>query len=114
MYCNGKTLPINSNLEFALRSLRLHAGPRTLWVHAVCINQADVDERNRQVALTRDVYIKASRVIAWIGEEHLSDSSAMEFGDAKPVPEHSSEKEKLLNVMGLQAKLAGSIVSAKF
>ncbi|KAL8646949.1 MAG: hypothetical protein Q9210_005843 [Variospora velana] len=113
MYCNGKTLSITSNLDIALRSLRLHAGSRTLWVDAVCINQADVDERNEQVALMRDVYTKASQVIAWIGEEHPSDSSAMEFGGPKPLPEHSSEKEKLLKVMGLQAKLAGSFVSAK-
>lgn len=113
MYCSGRTLSITSNLDIALRHLRLHADSRTLWVDAVCINQADVDERNQQVALMRDVYTKACQVIAWLGEEHPSDSGAMEFGDPEPLPEHCSEKEKLLKMVHLQTKFTSSFISAK-
>lgn len=113
LYCNGATLSITSNLDTALRHLRLQTGPRTLWVDAICINQADVEERNQQVALMRDVYTMASQVIAWLGEEHPSDSGAMEFGDPNPPSRNSSEKEKALKVIGLQAKLWSSFVAAK-
>ena len=64
LYCNGKILSITANLEKALRYLRYQTEPRTLWVDAVCINQADIEELNQQVALMRDVYTNASRVVA--------------------------------------------------
>ncbi|KAL8993763.1 MAG: hypothetical protein Q9169_006109, partial [Polycauliona sp. 2 TL-2023] len=112
LYCDGATLSITSNLDTALRHLRLKAGSRTLWVDAICINQADVNERNQQVALMRDVYTKASQVVAWLGEERPSDSGAMYFGDPKPLPEQSSERRRMLKIICLQTKFASSILSA--
>jgi hypothetical protein len=38
-----------------------------IWVDAVCINQQDVYERNRQVALMKDIYSSAHRVLVWFG-----------------------------------------------
>ncbi|KAI4185415.1 MAG: hypothetical protein LQ346_005895 [Caloplaca aetnensis] len=110
--CNGQGLSITSNLSTALRYLRPSSTPRTLWVDAVCINQNDIGERNQQVALMRDIYTKASQVVAWLGEEHPSDSAAMDFGDRKPLPVHSSEEDKVLKVMALQARLTSSLMSA--
>ncbi|TVY20647.1 Heterokaryon incompatibility protein 6, OR allele [Lachnellula arida] len=52
----------------ALRTLQ--ANPTLapiLWVDALCINQDDMDERNRQVALMGRIYENASQVIAWLG-----------------------------------------------
>ncbi|KAL9017151.1 MAG: hypothetical protein Q9185_005508 [Variospora sp. 1 TL-2023] len=110
--CNGQGLSITSNLGTALRYLRPSSTPRTLWVDAVCINQNNIGERNQQVALMRDIYTNASQVVAWLGEEHPSDSEAMEFGDPKPLPVHSSEENKVLKVIALQARLASSLLSA--
>lgn len=42
---------------------------RALWVDAICINQADVRERSEQVAIMRDIYQHAERVLVWLGEE---------------------------------------------
>jgi hypothetical protein len=42
---------------------------RILWVDAICINQLDKEEKNRQLLLMRQVYEKASSTIAWLGVE---------------------------------------------
>ena len=40
-----------------------------LWVDAICINQLDVKERSSQVAMMLDVYTKAEKVFAWLGDD---------------------------------------------
>ncbi|KAL8926894.1 MAG: hypothetical protein Q9208_002703 [Pyrenodesmia sp. 3 TL-2023] len=113
LHSNGEVLSITCNLDTALRHLRHSLAPRILWVDAVCINQSDTEERNQQVALMRDVFTKASQVIAWLGEEHPSDSAAMEFGDLKPLPVNSPEKDKILKLAALQAQLPSSLMAAR-
>lgn len=74
-------VPITTNLQMALRQLRSLAGDTiiTLWVDAVCINQADLDERTHQVSMMRDIYASAERVIIWLGE---ADNESDEAFDA--------------------------------
>ena len=36
---------------------------------ALCINQADVEERNHQVGLMEFVYRRAARVLVWLGAQ---------------------------------------------
>ena len=38
-----------------------------IWIDALCINQDSIPERNAQVALMRDIYTQASRVVIWLG-----------------------------------------------
>jgi hypothetical protein len=59
---------VTTNLESALRHLRLKDVPRCLWVDAICINQLDVLERNQQVKIMKWVYEGASRVLIWLGK----------------------------------------------
>jgi hypothetical protein len=40
-----------------------------LWVDAICINQSDTEEKNRQLWLMRQIYEKASSTIVWLGVE---------------------------------------------
>jgi len=42
---------VTRNLHAALNRLRHPDEPRRLWVDAICINQADNEERGQQVAL---------------------------------------------------------------
>lgn len=69
---NEKTISVRSNLESVLRHLRDHHTWTTsgfpLWVDAVCINQKDDEEHNDQVNMMGDIYRKAHRVLAWLGE----------------------------------------------
>ncbi|KAI1331576.1 HET-domain-containing protein [Xylariaceae sp. FL0255] len=64
---------ITPNLHAAL--LRLRPGktekkPRTLWIDAICINQDDKlnDEKNTQIKLMGDIYSSCERVNIWLGE----------------------------------------------
>lgn len=71
---DGHRTSITANLHEALVALSTHRGRETaplaaewLWIDAVCINQADVAERNAQVAMMKDIYRDASRVMVWLG-----------------------------------------------
>ncbi|KAK0651158.1 heterokaryon incompatibility protein-domain-containing protein [Cercophora newfieldiana] len=58
--------PVTENLHAVLRSLRKrHEGIR-LWVDAVCINQANYEEKRVQIGLMRRVYQQAEEVVAYV------------------------------------------------
>lgn len=86
---DGHVVPVTSNLATAVRQFRahhydflqLHLLP--LWIDAVCINQADVEERSRQVRLMGRIFRQASRVLMWVGEgdEH-SDHACDRINDS--------------------------------
>jgi hypothetical protein len=59
-------LLVTRNCAAALQQFRKYED-RLLWVDAVCINQADGQERGSQVALMRDIYSVASRVLIYLG-----------------------------------------------
>lgn len=64
---NGQPFAIHHNLHLSLLHLRSKKAPLPLWVDAICINQADADERNAQVALMWFIYSRAQAVVAWLG-----------------------------------------------
>ena len=70
IHIDGKPLQITSNLESVLRHLRHDQGeePRRLWVDAICINQADGQERSQQVRQMFHIYHRAEQVNVWLGE----------------------------------------------
>jgi hypothetical protein len=72
---------VTSNLDVALRYLRLKDQPRVLWIDAICINQHNIQERNKQVAQMRSIYQSARRVCIWPGEDDTLESRGMDFID---------------------------------
>jgi len=82
---NGQEIQVTRNLEVALRALRgrpdFEAGYK-LWVDALCINQADHEERERQVGKMRNIYGNAWAVIAWLGEEENESDKAINLIEA--------------------------------
>jgi hypothetical protein len=62
-------LMITENLASALRRFRSidPLSSRLLWADQVCINQADTLERNQQVSIMGEIYMKADRVLTWLG-----------------------------------------------
>ena len=77
--CSRKcSLAITENLSAALYQFRYPGRERVLWVDAICINQQDVDERNRQIRLMSSIYGKAKQVLVWLGEDTGDASSAFE------------------------------------
>ena len=61
------TLWVGQNLADSLRHLRYKDMKRVLWIDAICINQADIVERNAQVSRMGDIFKMAESVIVWVG-----------------------------------------------
>ena len=78
---DGKTLQITSNLESALRHFRHEEDdqPRHLWVNAICINQADSQERSQQVRQMFHIYHRARKVNVWLGDGTSDSDKALAF-----------------------------------
>ncbi|OCL03691.1 HET-domain-containing protein [Glonium stellatum] len=66
---DGQPFDVTPNLHAALRRLRDASHHRTLWIDQICINQADIWERNRQVERMTLIYGYAKRTVVWLGEE---------------------------------------------
>jgi hypothetical protein len=71
-------LPVTTNLHAALSRLRDHSFERIIWVDAVCINQADLQERGHQVQSMAKIYRTANCVIIWLGETAKDSDRALE------------------------------------
>jgi hypothetical protein len=76
---NHIPVSITELLFNALQDLRQEHSARAIWAHALCINQPDVEELQQQVAIMKEIYSKASRVITYIGPEYDDSSNAIEF-----------------------------------
>jgi len=80
IWCNdSKQVTVTANLHAALTAIRFKDGNRLLWADALCINHSDMDERNAQVAIMRDIYEKAQRVLVWLGEESEASNRGLDF-----------------------------------
>jgi Heterokaryon incompatibility protein (HET) len=76
---DGDILEVTINLYDALQHMRDPKGIRTLWIDAVCINQADLNERSKQVLRMRDIYAVANTVEVWLGTADDNDMAAMDL-----------------------------------
>jgi hypothetical protein len=65
---DGHVHPVTASAFAALQSLRYKRGrARTLWVDAICIDQANEQEKVHQVLLMGDIYRSATVVNVWLG-----------------------------------------------
>lgn len=71
-------------------------------IDAVCINQSDVDERNQQVRLMRDIFHGAECVSAWLGEEEESSTLALDVIErwAVAYANHGTDIPAMLQTVG--------------
>lgn len=60
------TQNLSSYIEHATRS-QSDEPPRYLWIDAICINQADVSERSKQVLKMKRIYEEAESIDIWLG-----------------------------------------------
>jgi hypothetical protein len=79
---DGARVHVTANLEAALRQLRKEKSVRYLWVDALCINQADPDEKEAQVRIMYDIYQQSKVVVAWLGEADAESAAAMSLIDS--------------------------------
>ena len=86
IFLKGEEFPVRKNLEAALRHLRPCRLPddkvqpqRFLWIDAVCINQADIQERSEQVLKMVKIYQTALTTIVWLGDGTIESDKAIRF-----------------------------------
>ena len=76
---NDKLFLIQHNLAECLLHLR-HSQLRTcLWIDAICVCQADPEERGQQVSLMSAIYSGAAIVDSWLGAKPVPCSEATQF-----------------------------------
>ncbi|KAK4957653.1 hypothetical protein LTR10_005620 [Elasticomyces elasticus] len=79
---NGISLDVSGNLNSCLEALGTNTIFRDtyrVWADAICIDQGNITERNREVARMREVYRASSRIVIWLGRAAESSDLAMEF-----------------------------------
>ncbi|KAK4496509.1 hypothetical protein PRZ48_012489 [Zasmidium cellare] len=74
---NDQIVDVSANAAEVLRRVAFDKNHPRVWIDAVCINQADIVERGQQVSMMREVYSKAERVLAWLGEDEGTTEAAM-------------------------------------
>lgn len=105
-------VPITKNLANALRNFRAVSGPKgyAFWTDAICINQANSDERSQQVTMMRSIYTQALSVWIWLGDSDIGAERGLAnlyglakyqqlnvFRKAPCVVEYEFEKLKLID-----------------
>lgn len=65
---SNTVMRITQNLHAALLFLRFKRDPQCFWIDAVCINQADLDEKQRHIVLMGSIYSGALQTRIWVGE----------------------------------------------
>lgn len=76
---DDRTVTVRANLGTALQYLRQPDQPTTLWIDAICIDQSDEGEKSAQVRKMRDIYTKATKVLAWLGPPEDDGDMVMEW-----------------------------------
>lgn len=79
MRVDGADLHITESLHGALRQMRLESKIRLLWADAICINQADDEEKSVQVAMMSRIYKGGFQTLAWLGEADHRTRKAFAF-----------------------------------
>ena len=76
---NESCLEITKNLWSALDVLRHTSKPLVLWADQICIDQHNLLERRRQVALMQRIYSQARNTVIWLGQWDPTADAAFEF-----------------------------------
>jgi Heterokaryon incompatibility protein (HET) len=84
---NGKSLLIGKNLyDFLCTSYDKYTESRSIfkrmplfWIDQLCINQNDIEEKNRQLQVMHMIYSKARQVMIWLGEAADGSDLAMKY-----------------------------------
>jgi hypothetical protein len=67
IYLNDIPFMIRKNLYDALRHYRRSRWDRVLWIDALCINQKDKPEKNKQLRMMGTIYSQAWDTLVWLG-----------------------------------------------
>lgn len=86
---NDRYILITETLREALQYVSKASRYGCLWIDQVCINQDDIDERNEQVLLMRDIYIQAKSCFIWLGTGDQNTQDLKSWSRQNEISEHS-------------------------
>ena len=78
VYINNTVVEVTENLHYALLTLRSENERRWLWIDAVCIHQADLEEKSQHLRRMFLIFRKAHRVVVFLGRAGQNTSHAFE------------------------------------
>ncbi|KAI9152179.1 Heterokaryon incompatibility protein [Paramyrothecium foliicola] len=70
-------LDVTPSLYNAVRNMQGYVGAK-IWIDAICINQADNEEKAHQVQAMSRVYHQARKVLMWLGDAADGSDNAMQ------------------------------------
>lgn len=79
VFCNGVPIPVTSNCYQALQHLRAINGSFVVWIDAVCINQHDPSDKERQIGLMGEIYSRARTTYVWLGTASEATDQAIGY-----------------------------------
>lgn len=96
VYVDSQKVEVTKNLYGVLKRLRYSDRPRTLWVDALCINQADTTEKSSQVLLMSEIYSSTWRCLIWLGDEPETPVSTVTQAQSQKVERIIAETDLFL------------------
>jgi hypothetical protein len=82
IHIGSSRIVVRRNLKKALQALRETEEVRDgckVWADALCINQDDVQEKNREVRRMGEIYKKCWKIAMWLGEADTESDEAIDF-----------------------------------
>lgn len=74
---NGTILNVPHSSALALRHLRQPDRERKVWIDAICINQADLEERSAQVRMMAEIYSRGTQNLIFLGSNASGDAEGV-------------------------------------
>ncbi|EXF76998.1 hypothetical protein CFIO01_08700 [Colletotrichum fioriniae PJ7] len=69
---NGAPSLVSTSIYDLLVELRRMRLSQLLWIDSICIDQADAQEKSRQVGLMREIFEEATSTIGWLGKSPVA------------------------------------------
>ncbi|KAF2265874.1 hypothetical protein CC78DRAFT_597972 [Lojkania enalia] len=70
---------ISSHVDMALRRVRHVGKPIHVWADGLCVDHANVNEKNQQFSMLRDIFEASSGLLVYLGEEDEGSHSVFEW-----------------------------------
>ncbi|KAK4945916.1 hypothetical protein LTR10_015009 [Elasticomyces elasticus] len=109
---DGHQVRVTSHLRQAFSRISQHYGGTgyAIWCDAICIDQANVAERNCQVAMMGRIYARANAVLIWLGEEASetwlpAGEDSLLASEQRSKPDENPMRRYFENVSSIEARL---------
>jgi hypothetical protein len=106
--CNARRMRISPQLAGMLRHLHLYRPlPKSykIWINALCIDQTNETEKEKQTPCMRSIYSKAQHVIIWLREQQNASEMVM-----RSIPDLTRRMEGLEYIKHLDKKSASNVL----